>query len=62
MRFPIDVVYINESHRVVKLVPSMKSFRASSALKESHAVIELPAGVIERSQTAVGDQLAVSEG
>jgi uncharacterized membrane protein (UPF0127 family) len=54
-------VYIDKSHRVVKLVPSMKVFRASSALKESHAVIELPAGTIERSGTAVGDQLAIVE-
>jgi uncharacterized protein len=61
MRFPIDVVYIDKSHRVVKLVRSMKIFRASSALKDAQAVIELPVGVIERSQTTLGDQLVISE-
>jgi uncharacterized membrane protein (UPF0127 family) len=61
MRFPIDVIYIDKEHRVVKLVPSMRAFRASAALKASHAVLELPVGAIGRSQTAVGDQLAIIE-
>ena len=56
MRFPIDVVFVDREQHVVK-VAYLPPFRASSALGEAHAAIELPSGVIEQSRTAVGDAL-----
>jgi uncharacterized protein len=61
MRFTIDVIYVDKSHRVVKVAPRMAPFRASMAMSKAHAVIELPAGVIERSGTAPGDELEITE-
>ena len=58
MRFTIDVIYIDRERRVVKLVPNLKPFRASGVLKGAHSVIELPAGTIAETGTAVGDELA----
>jgi uncharacterized membrane protein (UPF0127 family) len=57
MRFTIDLVYMDRDHRVVKVVPRLKPFRASGARRACRATIELPAGTIESTGTAPGDQL-----
>ena len=57
MRFAIDVVYVDRSRRVVKVVANLKPFRMSAA-RGRCSVIELPSGVIAASKTAPGDQLA----
>lgn len=58
MRFAIDVVYLDKSHRVVKAVSALRPFRVSMGAKGAHAVIELPSGTIASTQLAVGDELA----
>jgi hypothetical protein len=57
MRFTIDVLYIDRERRVAKAVNALRPFRVSAALREARSVIELPAGVIAATGTAVGDQL-----
>jgi uncharacterized membrane protein (UPF0127 family) len=59
MRFPIDVVYVDRSERVVKVSPALKPFRMSAALRTSASVIELPSGTLERTATVPGDQLSI---
>ncbi len=58
MRFAIDVITVDDVGRVVKLVSDLKPFRISGILRHAHAVVELPAGTIAESRTAVGDELA----
>ena len=57
MRFPIDVVYVDRSRQVVKVVPDLKPFRVSGLLRSRSSVIELPSGTIANTGTAPGDQL-----
>lgn len=57
MRFAIDVVYYDRERRVVKVVPKLRPFRMSGALRASCSVIELPGGTVAGSGTAPGDQL-----
>ncbi|OGO51429.1 MAG: hypothetical protein A2148_11870 [Chloroflexi bacterium RBG_16_68_14] len=57
MRFPIDVVYVDRSRQVLKVVPDLKPFRVSGVLRGVCAVIELPSGTIANTGTAPGDQL-----
>jgi uncharacterized membrane protein (UPF0127 family) len=57
MRFTIDVVFADKNGLVLKTVPRLKPFRASGLLRGSTVAIELPEGTIERSATAIGDQL-----
>lgn len=57
MRFAIDVLYVEQSGRVAKTVPSLKPFRMSGALRNARTVVELPSGLIARTNTAVGDHL-----
>jgi uncharacterized membrane protein (UPF0127 family) len=59
MFFPIDILYLNREHVVVKAVTALRPFRLSGCLK-GHSTLELPAGVIEASGTQVGDRLAVT--
>ena len=56
MKFPIDVVFLNKKHKVTKMRPNMVSSRIAFSLR-AHSTLELPVGMIQKSQTAVGDQL-----
>jgi uncharacterized membrane protein (UPF0127 family) len=61
MRFPIDLLFIEtvgeSAGRVVKLRERMAPFRTD--LASSDLLIELPAGTIARTGTAVADELAL---
>ena len=56
MKFAIDVVYVDRSLRVKKVVRAMPPWQMSFCLT-AHSVIELPVGVIDQSATNKGDQL-----
>lgn len=60
MRIPIDVLYVDEEHKVVDVVPEMATWRIGRARKGATAVIEMPGGTAMRAQCAVGDQLLIS--
>jgi uncharacterized membrane protein (UPF0127 family) len=60
MRFPVDLVYIDSGHRVTKVRSSVSPWRLSACLG-AYSIVELPAGTIERTQTARGDLLELSE-
>ena len=57
MRFPIDVVYADRAGRVVRVDSAMLPNRIGPIVFEAAYILELPAGVIQATATAVGDQL-----
>jgi uncharacterized membrane protein (UPF0127 family) len=57
MRFPIDVVFVDRTDRVVGLVPDMPPNRPFAGARGARRTIELPAGTIAASATQLGDQL-----
>ena len=59
MRFPIDVVYLDRKHRVRKACKAVPPWRVSMCFF-AHSVLELPAGIIDKTRTQRGDQLSVS--
>lgn len=59
MRFPIDVVFLDRSLRVVKVVPEMKPYRAAMAFRGAHSALELNAGAAAAAEVEAGDQLAL---
>ena len=61
MRFPIDIVFLDRSLRVVKVVPHLKPFRLSIAFGGAHSALELNAGAAARAGVEAGDQLALEE-
>jgi len=60
MRFPIDVVYLNEQQQVIKIDQNMPPFRLGSYIAKSDSILELPVGTIQETNTAIGDQLSFS--
>lgn len=58
MRFPIDVIFLDEERRVVKIA-TVPPFRASLG-RGSRSVLEAPAGTAERSGLRVGDALRLT--
>ena len=57
MRFPIDVVYADQTWRVVYLDPAMPPNRVGPIVSRAAYVLEMPVGVIQTTGTAIGDQL-----
>ena len=58
MRFSIDVIFVTRDGRVVKTRAAIPPWRLAMALG-AYAVVELPAGAIERAAVKVGDRLAL---
>ena len=58
MKFPIDVVFLDGTLRVLKIVERMPAWRAASK-RPAWAVLELPAGEVQRRTIEIGDQLGV---
>ncbi len=59
MRFPIDVLYLDKTWRVVAIDENMKPWRIGRIHRNAHSVLELPAGMVAATDTQVGDQLKV---
>jgi hypothetical protein len=57
MRMKIDVCFLDSEHRVTKSFGSLGPWRSAYGGRASHATLELPTGVLERSGTGVGDCL-----
>lgn len=55
MRFPIDVVFLDQSNNVVKTVPNLKPWKIVSPVRTAHSALELPAGTIKQNNICEGD-------
>jgi hypothetical protein len=60
MKFPIDVVFLDSSNKVIDAVCALAPYRISRLHLSAHSILELPAGTVKKSHTEVGDQLEVS--
>ncbi len=60
MRFPIDVLFLNEEGWVIHAIHALKPFHMSPYLKNAVMVIELPAGVLHETGTQAGDWIKVT--
>ncbi|MGH3021317.1 MAG: DUF192 domain-containing protein [Gaiellaceae bacterium] len=58
MRFPIDAVFLDREHRVLRVVEHLAPWRVAGC-RGSKAVIELPAGETARVGLAPGDQVVL---
>ena len=57
MRFPIDVIFLDNKNRVVGLKRNLKPFRMAGAWRGAKT-LELPVGVIASTRTLLGDIVA----
>lgn len=56
MKFAIDVLYLDRKRKVLKVRERLVPWRISGCLR-AHSVLELPAGMAEKTGTRAGDQL-----
>lgn len=54
MKFPIDVVFLDKSSKVVKIVSNLMPWRLSSCMLRGHMTLELPCGSIKEYQVSIG--------
>ena len=59
MRFPIDIIFLNEDNKVIHTVRDLAPNRISRLQFRSRSILELPQGSIQKSATAVGDQIEI---
>ena len=59
MTAPIDLVYLDEQHRVVHIVESFPKFRLAPLKANAASLLALPAHTIYSSQTMPGNQLVI---
>ncbi len=57
MRFPIDVLYVNEAKEVVGIDQNLSPWRFGRFHRGVRFVIELPAGTVRATGTQLEDQL-----
>jgi uncharacterized membrane protein (UPF0127 family) len=57
--FPLDIIYLDESHRVIHIIEHFPRFRIAPLRTQASSVLELPTHTIYTSQTQPGDQLLI---
>lgn len=55
MRFPVDVIYLDENNTVVHIEESLRPWRFAPVRMEATSVVEVPPHTIFNSGTRVGD-------
>ena len=61
MSYPIDLVFLDRSRRVTRVVADMAPWRMVLSGNGGRDCLELPAGTAANSRTVAGDQLEVAE-
>ena len=60
MSFPIDVLFLDRTGRIVHLIPNMGRLRFSPFVSRADNVLEIAAGQAARTGTTLGDQIEIS--
>jgi len=60
MRFAIDVIFADKKGKIVGLKKNIGPFKISPIYWKANFVVELPAGTLDQTNTALGDNLALA--
>ena len=60
MRFPIDAVYLDRERIVIHVEEELKPWRMAAVRVQAASVLEVPAGVVHESLTALGDHVDIA--
>lgn len=58
MRFPIDVVFIDDDNRIIRVAPSLVPFRIAFGPRNTAGVLELSAGTLNDNRCIAGDKIS----
>ena len=59
VRFAVDVVFLDDSYRVVAAYPELEPGLRTETHREAHYALKLPAGTVVRTGLSTGDRLEV---
>ena len=59
MRFPIDVIFVDRTHRVVGVREHFRPWQPFAGARQARYTLELPINTIATSLTQIGDTIAV---
>jgi uncharacterized membrane protein (UPF0127 family) len=59
MRFPIDVIFLDKTKKVVALYENLKPFRVTKIKLDRDSALEVPVHTIARTKTQIGDQIVI---
>jgi uncharacterized membrane protein (UPF0127 family) len=59
MRFPIDVIYLDQERIVIHIEEELKPWRVAAVRILAASVLELPTGMIRESRTELGDRVDI---
>ena len=59
MRFAIDVIYVDQEYKVIKVVKNLKPWIGLSMCRKAWATLEMTAGEAERCGLVIGKKLIV---
>jgi uncharacterized membrane protein (UPF0127 family) len=59
MKFPIDVIFLTKRNHVITVIRNLKPNRLTRLYPKAVSVLELPAGVLQVTDTGVGDEIEI---
>jgi uncharacterized membrane protein (UPF0127 family) len=62
MKFPIDVIYLDEGRTVLHLEKHLSPWRMAPVRVSAKSVLELPNDTLSLTGTALGDEIEIVEG
>jgi len=62
MAFPIDVVFLDGTMKVVAVEENLPPGRLTALRWKARTVLELPPGTVRRTATGAGDQIDINHG
>lgn len=60
MGFPIDVVYLDRSLRVIDVRPAIRPWRVAPIHRQAASVLELPCHIAAETKTEIGDRIEIT--
>ena len=62
MKFPIDVIYLDEGRTVLHVEKNLTPWRVAPVRVSARSVLELPSDTLSLTGTALGDEIEIVEG
>jgi uncharacterized membrane protein (UPF0127 family) len=60
MRYPLDILFLNEEGKVIFLYRGIKPWRMGRVVRGARMAIELPEGAIDSTGTQIGDKITIT--
>ena len=61
MRFALDIIYLDASYKIIKVVPHLLPWLGLSACPKAHMALEVSSGEAARLKLAAGQSLSLCE-